>query len=618
MAPPIVEQLFQPVPARLNQPARLACKQCSNTYAWKPGDGTGSLSGHYQRRHAGLWLDFQQQLRTSQHSHAAAIADDLQSVASSAATPSKRSAESSSSSDSISCIRSKKQKSTSLGGVQTTLQHTFAVSSNAQVLKQMALFFADNHIAHNVASSPSFRAFVDAVRVSTCDLPHRNGVKSAISSLADEMREKLWVRLRSAAAPVAIAVDGWTNVQHVKVTNILLISGGVAFYWCSIANALEKNTAAWLHAAIQSKLQELHAGGVRFSAFIADNEAVNNALFDLLLQSFPFLVRVPCAAHTIQLVAKRAMKCTRWAAVREKIDDILRGFATSKDARLKLRNLQAGEAHTYCLVKPNDTRWNSHLHAAERLLRLSSFVDICFKQPHAFWSEVAAYISFLKPFEVATDVVQRDSATLYDVFTQWSALYKHAADQEDAAMKKEVQRALKNRWESQVNTAAAIAAALLSLEVDLEKAKVPDEAIEKARRFIVSFGTHYLLFFKLSSLSADELKGTLLNQLGQFTAKHERFQPLDEDVRLTKKSAGEKWSALNVWALYNVELSVVARALLTMPASEAAVERSFSTQGAVHSKLRNRLHGHAVEQEMFVSFNSAALRCQQRATYAAA
>jgi hypothetical protein len=63
-----------------------------------------------------------------------------------------------------------------------------------------------------------------------------------------------------------------------------------------------------------------------------------------------------------------------------------------------------------------------------------------------------------------------------------------------------------------------------------------------------------------------------------------------------------------VWMLYNsIELSIVARTLLSICASEAAVERSFSTQKFVHSTQRNRLKADAVEAEMMICFNTNTL-----------
>jgi hypothetical protein len=248
-------------------------------------------------------------------------------------------------------------------------------------------------------------------------------------------------------------------------------------------------------------LLELMEAGVQFVGFVADNEAVNTALWKLLKIRFPFLIRVPCAAHTIQLVVKSSMECRRWVQVRAGVDEILKHFSSSKEARQRLINLQQG-GQVYNLVKPNDTRWNSFLFASQRLIKLRRFIDIVLEQTSEFWSELAALIAFLEPFQIATDVVQKDAATLFDVFAQWNRLSAHVQAQADASVKAKAMKALSTRWESQVNGDATIAAAILSLDVNLEA--IAEDRIEAARRFIVDFGVKYLLGFGLSALSEEE------------------------------------------------------------------------------------------------------------------
>jgi hypothetical protein len=52
---------------------------------------------------------------------------------------------------------------------------------------------------------------------------------------------------------------------------------------------------------------------------------------------------------------------------------------------------------------------------------------------------------------------------------------------------------------------------------------------------------------------------------------------------------------------------VCALALLSLTASEAAVERSFSRQNIIHGKLRNSLSGDSVQTQMFIAFHKRAL-----------
>jgi hypothetical protein len=568
------------------------CKECGKRFTHAPGRSTGNLSRHYKSHHSRQWLRFEQ-----------SADEDVDSVQSSS-TPS--SAQPSFASSPPVVKRAGAPPSSERPAKrQLTLHASLTHSANSNVLQSMALAFATNHIAHNVASSATFRAFLDAVRRSTVPLPARDGLKTHISQLAADMRAQVLERLRasSSSTPVAIAVDGWTNVRHAKVNNIVLVSGGVAFYWCSLPNAREKNSAQWIFNAMVPMLEELLAAGVRFAAFVADNEAVMNALYEKLQTRWPFFVRVPCAAHTIQLLVRTALCTARWKGVVAQVEHIISGFAANKQWRTNLLVAQQAAPKQYTLVKPNDTRWNSMFAACERLQQIQPAIDSVTRQEPEFWVQLKALIAFLQPFKTATDVVQRDHSSLVDVLVEFNALSKHINGMEAGADRREMQRALVDRWEAQINQHASIACGMLSLSADLSS--FDGLATAAAGRFIVSFGTAYLSFYKLADGSS--LEGKLLAQLGQFKGRRPPFEQLDTDVAKTKAALMERWNPLDVWALYDVELSKVAQALLTMPATEAAVERTFSTQGAVHTKLRNRLGDERVQQEMFIAFNHRAL-----------
>jgi len=127
---------------------------------------------------------------------------------------------------------------------QLTLKSALAGSNNAALIPAVALCFASNHIAYNVASSPTFIAMCKVLRSSTCAVPQRKAVKAGVSALAASVKEKVLLQLSNkSSAPVTIAIDGWTNVRQTKVTNVVLLCSGVAYYWCSISNSYAANTA---------------------------------------------------------------------------------------------------------------------------------------------------------------------------------------------------------------------------------------------------------------------------------------------------------------------------------------------------------------------------------------
>ena len=130
----------------------------------------------------------------------------------------------------------------------------------------------------------------------------------------------------------------------------------------------------------------------------------------------------------------------------------------------------------------------------------------------------------------------------------------------------------------------------------------------EANQFIRKWGASYLSFYKLSDAHEDaaeaSVKARLFTQLGQFIGRTHDFDTTAEEVATAPETG---FDPLIYWSNHAGELSLVAKALLSVTASEAAVERSFSAQGAVHTKKRNRLLDQSVQTEMFVKFNSAAL-----------
>ena len=412
------------------------------------------------------------------------------------------------------------------------------------------------------------------MRSTTAAPPHRRALKAAVGTLAEQIHRRVVQRITGGTAPVTVAIDGWTNVRQTKVTNVVLLCGGTAFYWCSISNTYAANTAQWLEEQLTPKLRELLELGIRFTALVADNESVNGALFGRLQTPFPFLIRVPCAAHTIQLIVLQILRIDRFQATMATVASSLSRFEKQKADRMRLRQLQQGEAREYTLLKPCDTRWNSQLRAAERIILLRNFITLIIKDvPPAFWEQLAQLIAYLLPFQIATDIMQKDSATLYDVWQQMHSLLVHIAAQKathGSALTKRAEGALRERWNKQVNQPATIACAILSVFADVSSlsAAVRNEALH----FIRTWGASYLLFYKLAEGTEVEIKGRLYVELGHFNGRTGDYSTAQEELELPG------FEPLIFWSNHIGELSLVAKALLSVTASEAAVERSFSAR----------------------------------------
>lgn len=410
-----------------------------------------------------------------------------------------------------------------------------------------------------------------------------------------------------------MAIDGWTNVRHDKVTNVLVLQGGQAFYWCSITNDAESNTADWLASRLRPVLHTLMVTHrVQVAALVADNEAVMGALHTRIGRDYPFLVRVPCAAHTIQLAVRDCLASEEHAQTITDFLSFLKHFEKKEHRQALLELQRVRKRPQLVLRKPNDTRWNSLYMAIERALEMQSELECCMpphlhQQRDEFFTRLRALTQFLQPFRTATDIVQRDAASLSDVKARFNKLLTHVRDSEFSC------DAVLQRWQDFVNRDAVVACCILSFT------PVPESNdVQSALAFIRRFGTQYLAFYGLSSLDCDVLSARLWQQIGDFNLRDGPFSLLPQHIEAARSIAHDDQGGFNprrVWAQYaldGLELPAVALALLSIAASEAAVERSFSAQDAVHTKKRNRLGRDTVQAEMFVRFNhDALLRAQQ-------
>lgn len=569
---------------------RRRCKRCPNTY--NASSSSSSLGHHLDHSHVTWKLKKEPAVSASV---AASPEEDVHMEDAPAAAASSSSA----SVVSASPLQSPRRAQS------VALQ--LAAQGQQSTLQAMAIAFAKNGIAHRVVQTPSFSTLLTTLGWRGA-LPTRRALREGLLAHATSLRNRLISRLRNSQTAVSVAIDGWTNVRHDKVTNVLVLQGGQAFYWCSITNDAESNTADWLASQLRpvlDKLMTVHR--VRVVALVADNEAVMGALHTRLERDYPFLIRVPCAAHTIQLAVRDCLSSDEHATTVADFFSFVKHFEKKEHRHALLELQRARKVSPLVLRKPNDTRWNSLFLAIERAIEMQSELECCMP-PHLhqrrdeFFTRLRALAEFLHPFRAATDTVQRDTATLSDVMAQFIKLLSHVRNSEFSS------DAVLQRWQDFVNRNAVVACCILSFT------PVPEgNDVQSALAFIRSFGTEYLTFYGASSLDSAVLSARLWQQIGDFNLRDGPFRMLQQHIDAARSIAHDDHGGFNprrVWAQYaldDLELPAVALALLSVAASEAAVERSFSAQDAVHTKKRNRLGKDTVQAEMFVRFNHDAL-----------
>jgi len=504
------------------------------------------------------------------------------------------------------------------------------------------------------ASSPKFLHFLELYRKGYGTVADRRQVPMRGHRRAQAVKREVVKYLQSLVA-VSVAMDGWTNVRHNKVINLCPVAGGLAFYWDSVVLKGKARADDQL-LPIKAGLQEILQQGICMVAMVTDNEGTNTALYHLLVHgttkkeqfnftgSFPFLLHIPCAAHTIQLCVKHAMKIDAVAQVVNAQLALLFAFKHNKDLRVKLKEQQKllrPHQQELGLVGVCDTRWNSILDSAQRLLLLetcikpftSLIIQQLAKEPGrsrnasftfddaTFWHPLKTVVDFLIPYQLATDMVQSDSSSLCDVHHNFSLLIEKAnalaIPHPFAGIKEELLKIIRNQWTSHVSLHPIIICSLFSFDKLYARFDPMDQ--QKAMEWFFVWGVRFLSYYSLSSLDEAGIKLALKDQYAAFNSTTGLFANTATYYNLDQRHPQMlNWAdrhqrhldVLSTWRLQErttPELAICALSLLSICPTEAAVERSFSRQGLVHSNLRNRSSDKSVQMQMLHSFNMRAL-----------
>jgi hypothetical protein len=217
--------------------------------------------------------------------------------------------------------------------------------SKAEVFQLWASGWSSKGGSHVGIDNSEFRAAVKASMDTKIMPPNSHQLKEEQAKLADDLAEQVIVQLkcRGDSASVTIMSDGWTNVIHNKVTNLCLQANHTGYFWKSIVNHLTKNSAEYLFKEMEPIIQDLITAGVHVFGFVADNESTNKALFKLLHARFPFLIEIPCSAHSIQLVVNETL--SKVPSTKGRVDEatsVIRDLTSNPTMRrlIKTRQLE--------------------------------------------------------------------------------------------------------------------------------------------------------------------------------------------------------------------------------------------------------------------------------------
>lgn len=481
------------------------------------------------------------------------------------------------------------------------------------VYKNLAIAFAKNSLPHSLIENKYFRNLIECVN---CKYKlTKLKLKEFIISEGAQISEDTLNMLDRNGQPITLAIDGWTNVRSNKVTNILLICSGIAYYFCSIENKSKANTADYLVETINEKISFLLKKGLRITSITSDNENVMKLTKQRLNKLYPILIIIPCSAHIIQLCLKSMCNINEISKLINETADIIKSVRNNKDKYIRLYELQkndsaeSSQTEILKLIYPSEIRWTSLILCIQRLLTLKKYIiQITENISENYWENLNDLYILLEPFKKAIYNIQSDYASLYSVWINFNDIltfYKsNGVPKNFKDNMNDIIEIITNKWNKHINKELIESVRLFNLEQNFKYNK-------KTLDFIVTWGKIYLKTYKFieNNDNDENLTETIKFQLNEFILRHGEFAMINNENEKMKKiynNNNKKYDIKLLWNLYlpsHFELTNIIISILSICPSEASVERSFSIQSDVHSLERNKLSDELIEAEMNIKMN---------------
>lgn len=521
---------------------------------------------------------------------------------------------------------------------------TDSSSLRKELNEAIALLVSVHSLPMSLVDSPYFKTVLDLYHKSVkakaiTQLDSKKRITASETELVESIKQIVDLTLKSSAYPLTLAFDGWQNTNHLHVQNITALSSSATVFLKSDLSK-EPATAVNLFAFIEPVIDELIEKKIEVSAIVADNASVNGKIARLVRKKYPWILTLPCAAHTLQLCIVRLFEQDSLAEeIKCVVREIVKAISHSNVRLTEFLRVQGDDPVN--LAKPQKTRWSSYQLACALVLKLRAFVELALRKmaklpehpilaklTPSFWTNLADLVKFLEPFSYASKVIQSDQASLLDVHMQFTRLYKHCetAPVSLTHAASIMKQSIHHHWRANVHQHGTYMVAQLANEPTESSLFDDDVKVEAADWFAgwaANLWLHHESLKDATMLDCTEaertaqcvaLKAKILNQYTSFKLGHFPFSRVKAQLDSNRPAEDRHTSkfvpfdAFSPWLNLNdveagKELIHAAITLLSMNCSEASVERSFSQQKLTHSLLMNRKLPSTVERQMYIKSN---------------
>lgn len=459
----------------------------------------------------------------------------------------------------------------------------------------------------------------------TFNLPNRKQLSTTILERVFTECDNFTASKLENADYVSIVIDGWQNIRGLGVINIIICTPEPIFYK-SFETADEHVTGIYIQEELGDVIKDF--GEKRILAVVTD--CGKNMIYaqKRIAETLPHIAQINCATHVMNLLINDLIKLPTLFAVISSVKCIVKEICMSKvklGKFIKAKNafnneLREKNLTTLCanLYIPSDTRWYGVQLMLRKVLRAKSVLERLAIDTESelteenrrktkndlFWVNLSKVKAFLQPLVDAIAELESDSATISDTLEQFMklSLFFNEQNLENSGLpeteRNQAVANYKHRCSSKFLTKFHYLANYLDPRYNGNCFSSNEIEVLKVKNTLLEYAEN------LNIVTDEVSKEALADALSEFRNNEGLFSsPL-----LSKRKALSFWKFVKGFE-NSKGLATIAIRLLSIPASSASVERSFSLQGRLHSKDRNRIGEKKIEMLMKIQ---SVLRTQTR------
>ncbi|OXA37509.1 hypothetical protein Fcan01_27767 [Folsomia candida] len=473
-------------------------------------------------------------------------------------------------------------------------------------MKELQLLWAKAIISGNVAFEWTQNPFLQnffANLGSGFLLPSRKEISGSILKILDvESKEKRKICIDNQKC-FSLVPDGWTNICGLSVINIMLVNPIKCILWDSFQTGEEKETGIYIQGNLEKAINKIEETYGRHKIVAVVSDQGSNFLFARnAIARTSSILSINCAAHMLNLLASDRR-------LGEYNAEFERYISEEKDKGNNPSSLVS-------LSIPSPTRWfgiRDMLYKLDRakpvLMRLSikDDTDISFGtkktlRDEAFWSKLLSVRPLFLAITDAIAIVESNASCISDVVEEFEKLRQifQPAGHNHNMLKEAVNlseiriciKSFEKRSTDDRITSIHYLANLLDPRYRGRTFK------DDEHRLVLTLEELQTYAESLGVIPTESLKEELGNQITNFRMKEGLFN----STMLSHRLPFKYWDNMRQFQSTSLLAGIAVR-LLSIPASSAAVERSFSRQGNVHTKTRNILTHENVNRLMCIKWN---------------